>query len=70
MTEDEQTLLMFKGLVASLNEQQQRHVDNCLNTIRQLMDDYPEGEALIALGYIGAEQQMKGNWGQGETVDR
>ncbi len=65
MTEDEQTLLMFKGLTASLNEQQQANLDHCLKVIRQLMDDYPEGEALIALGYIGAEQQMKGNWGQG-----
>ncbi|MDC9591077.1 hypothetical protein PSI23_17735 [Xenorhabdus sp. XENO-10] len=47
------------------DEQQQTNLDHCLNVIRQLIDEYPGGEALMALGYIGAEQQVKGHWGQG-----
>ncbi|CDG86903.1 conserved hypothetical protein [Xenorhabdus bovienii str. feltiae Florida] len=65
MTEDEQTLLMFKGLIAELPEDSRKNYEQCIKIVRQLLIDYPNGEALIALGYIGAEQQMQGNWGQG-----
>ncbi|REF27192.1 hypothetical protein BDD26_1939 [Xenorhabdus cabanillasii] len=66
MTEDEQTLLMFRGLVTSLTEQQKQNFEHCITVLNQLLDDYPDGEALIALGYIGAEQQMKRQWGNGK----
>ncbi|EQB97806.1 hypothetical protein LGZ99_20350 [Photorhabdus temperata] len=65
MTQDEQTLLMFKGLIASLPDESRKNYEQCIKIVRQLLVDYPTGEALIAIGIIGAEQQMKGNWGQG-----
>ncbi|WP_342639815.1 hypothetical protein [Proteus faecis] len=65
MTQDEQTLLMFKGIVAELPEQSKVKVEYCITEIKKLLTEYPDGEALLAVGYIGAEQQMKGNIGQG-----
>ncbi|QES77163.1 hypothetical protein F3Y08_04915 [Proteus mirabilis] len=64
MTQDEQTLLMFKGMVAELPEQSRAKVEHCIAEINKLLAEYPDGEALLAVGYIGAEQQMKGNIGQ------
>lgn len=57
MTQDQQTILMFKGLIASLPEESQAKVQEALKVLRQLMADYPEGEATVALGLIGAELQ-------------
>ncbi|MBD2779698.1 hypothetical protein ID852_03535 [Xenorhabdus sp. 42] len=65
MTYDEQTLLMFKGLIAELPEESRKSYEQCIKVVRQLLTDYPNGEALIAIGIIGAEQQMQGRWGQG-----
>ncbi|MBG3131897.1 hypothetical protein I4674_19270, partial [Proteus mirabilis] len=55
MTQDEQTLLMFKGLVAELPEQSKVKVEHCITEIKKLLTEYPDGEALLAVGYIGAE---------------
>ena len=60
MNYDEQTLLMFKGLVASLPEEQQAKVKEAEKKLRDVMADYPEGEAAIAFGLIGAQMQMEG----------
>jgi len=59
MTQDQQTVLMFKGLIASLPEESQAKVKQAEAVIRQLLTDYPEGEATIALGLVGAELQCE-----------
>ncbi|HBK4778873.1 hypothetical protein QAB23_05380 [Enterobacter hormaechei] len=61
MTQDQQTILMFKGLIASLPEETQAKVKHAENAIRQVMTDYPDGEAVIALGLVGAELQCDGH---------
>lgn len=60
MTQDQQTILMFKGLIASLPEESQAKVKQAEMIIRQLLTDYPDGEATIALGLVGAELQCDG----------
>ncbi|TDB48242.1 MULTISPECIES: hypothetical protein [Photorhabdus] len=57
MTRDEQTILMFRGLIASLSEQQQENIRECEKVIRKMLVDYPE-EAILAIGLIGAELQL------------
>ncbi|MCW7550507.1 hypothetical protein OO184_21900 [Photorhabdus sp. APURE] len=57
MTQDEQTILMFRGLIASLSEQQQKNIRECEKVMRKMLADYPE-EAIFALGLIGAELQL------------
>ncbi|PHM46510.1 hypothetical protein [Xenorhabdus miraniensis] len=66
MTNEEQTLLMFKGLVGELPDDYRKNYAHCVDVIRKLITDYPNGEALLALGMIGAEQQMEGHWAQGQ----
>ncbi|EKJ4549809.1 hypothetical protein [Escherichia coli] len=61
MTQDQQTILMFKGLIASLPEETQAKVKHAENAIRQVLTDYPDGEAVIALGLVGAELQYDGH---------
>lgn len=60
MTQDQQTILMFKGLIASLPEGTQVKVKQAEKAIRQLLTEYPDGEATIALGLVGAELQCDG----------
>ncbi|WP_343463017.1 hypothetical protein [Pantoea sp.] len=57
MTQDQQTILMFKGLIASLPEESQTKVKAAVQSIREVLAAYPDGEATIALGLIGAELQ-------------
>ncbi|HDT2083469.1 TPA: hypothetical protein RCG81_004722 [Enterobacter roggenkampii] len=57
MTQDQQTILMFKGMIASLPEETQAKVKQAEKAIRQLLTDYPDGEATIALGLVVAELQ-------------
>ncbi|SAZ42757.1 hypothetical protein [Citrobacter amalonaticus] len=57
MTQDQQTILMFKGLIASLPEETQVKVKQAEKAIRQLLTEYPDGEATIALGLVGADLQ-------------
>lgn len=57
MTQDQQTILMFKGLIASLPEESQAKVKQAEKAIRQILTDYPDGEAIIAMGLVGAELQ-------------
>ncbi|WP_223664389.1 hypothetical protein [Serratia sp. JSRIV002] len=58
MTTDQQTLLMFKGLIASLPEESQAKVKEAEAKLRGIIADYPGGEATVAFGMIGAELQM------------
>gem|GEM_PF-1032802 len=57
---DQQTLLMFKGLIASMSEAQQGKVKEAEEKLRAVMSQYPEGEAVVAFGLIGAQLQMEG----------
>ncbi|EIH0466435.1 hypothetical protein DDM29_000104 [Escherichia coli] len=57
MTQEQQTILMFKGLIASLPEESQAKVKQAEKAIRQLLTDYPDGEMIIAMGLVGAELQ-------------
>jgi len=58
MTADQQTLLMFKGLIASLPDESQVKVRDAEKRLREVLADYPAGEAMVAFGLIGAEAQM------------
>lgn len=58
MTDDQQTLLMFKGLMASLPKENQAKVKKAEERLRSVLLDYPDGEAMVAFGFIGAELQM------------
>jgi hypothetical protein len=60
MKRDEETVLLFKGLIASLPTDQQQNVQVCVDAIRKLLSDYPGGEATVAIGLIGAELQQAG----------
>lgn len=60
MTEDQQTLLMSKGLIASLSEGSQAKVKEAEERLRDVLRSYPDGEAMVAFGFIGAELQMGG----------
>lgn len=55
MTEDEMTILMLKGLITSLPEEQQKNVQTCRESLQELLSHYPDGEAVIALGLTVAE---------------
>lgn len=57
MTQDQQTVLMFKGLIASLPEESQAKVKKAEQAFREVIATYPDGEATVALGLIGAELQ-------------
>lgn len=59
MNADQQTLLMFKGLIASLPEESQQKVKDAEARIHSILEAYPEGEAMVAFGKIGAELQMR-----------
>ncbi|WP_245209530.1 hypothetical protein [Serratia fonticola] len=59
MITDQQTLLMFKGLIASLPEESQVKVEEAAAKLRSIIADYPCGEATVALGMLGAELQMR-----------
>lgn len=57
MTQDEVKILMFKGLIASLSEEMQQNVQACRESLQELLNRYPDGEAVIALGLTAAEIQ-------------
>lgn len=57
MTQEEQTVLMAKGLIASLAEDKQQAAQQCIETIRGLLEAHPDGEALLALTLVAAEIQ-------------
>jgi hypothetical protein len=59
MTRDDETVLLFKGLIASMPEEQQQSVKQCIDAIRKLLSDYPGGEAMVAIGLVGAELQQQ-----------
>jgi hypothetical protein len=59
MTRDDETVLLFKGLIASMPEDQQQSVQQCLDVIRKLLSDHPGGEAMVAIGLVGAELQQQ-----------
>ncbi|WP_440517650.1 hypothetical protein [Serratia sarumanii] len=58
MTQEQQTLLMFKGLIASLSEESQAKVKEAEERLRAVLRSYPDGEAMVAFGFIGAELQI------------
>ncbi|CAI2407576.1 Uncharacterised protein [Serratia liquefaciens] len=60
MTDDQQTLLMFKGLIASLSEESQAKVKEAEERLRDVLSSYPDGEAMVAFGFIGAGLQTGG----------
>jgi hypothetical protein len=57
---DQQTLMMFKGLIASMSEEQQGKVKEAEEKLRAVLSQYPEGEAVVAFGLIGAQLQLEG----------
>lgn len=58
MTQNEETMLLLRGLIASLPEEQQQNVQQCLNVIRNLLTEYPAGEATVAVGLCFVEMKQ------------
>jgi len=58
MTDDQVTLVLFKGVIADLPAEQQDTVRDCADKIRYLIAQHPGGEAVLALGLVGAELQL------------
>ncbi len=58
MTPDEQTILMFKGLIADLSEDQQARVKEAEARLTAVLEEYKD-EGLVAFGLIGAKLQCK-----------
>jgi hypothetical protein len=52
----QQTILMIDGVDCVMPEESMK-VKHAENAIRQVMTDYPDGEAVIALEQVGAELQ-------------
>lgn len=55
---DQKTLLLFRGLIASMPEEGQQKVREATQKIRAVISEYPNGEAVVALGLISAELQL------------
>lgn len=56
MTEEEQTVLMFKGLIAELTEEQRCIVNTYIDQVELMVTEH-KAEAMIALGFVGARLQ-------------
>jgi hypothetical protein len=59
MTEDQKTILMFKGMIASLPADQQGKVEQAAQEIKSIIADYPDGEAVVALGLVATQIQAE-----------
>lgn len=55
MTREQETLLLIKGAISELEPEQREKVNHCTQTMRELLDSHPDGEALMAIALIGAE---------------
>ncbi|MBP2171037.1 hypothetical protein J2125_004229 [Erwinia toletana] len=55
MKEEEASLMIIRNAVASLAEDQQQRVNGCVSAIRDVMGQYDEEDAGIALMLIAAE---------------
>jgi hypothetical protein len=55
---DQQTLLLFRGLISSMPEEGQQQVREATQKIRSVLSEYPNGEGVVALGLISAELQL------------
>lgn len=60
MTDDEQTLLMFRGLVASMTPAQQENFRAADAELRRTLAAYSGDEAFVALVALGMELQLNG----------
>lgn len=56
MTESEQVLLMVKGLISDLPEEQRAVVNDYIAQM-ELMLATNRAEAMVAIGYVGAQLQ-------------
>lgn len=56
MTEEQQTLLMLKGTVASMAEDDRRRVEAAAADLREMVKIYGD-HGIIALALVGAEMQ-------------
>lgn len=56
MTEEQQTLLMLKGTVASMAEDDRRRVEAAAADLREMVMIYGD-HGIIALALVGAEMQ-------------
>lgn len=55
MTNDQQTLLLIRGTIASQAPEDQAKVKAAEQEIRAIVAKYPEGHAMMAVGLLGAE---------------
>lgn len=59
MSEDEQTILMIKGAIASLPPDQSEACNELADHIRRVVKQAGEGVGVLALSLVGAEYLAK-----------
>lgn len=59
LSEDQQTVLMIKGAIASLPESQHRQCMELYRAVGQLLSDAPDPIGTFVVALIGAELQAK-----------
>jgi hypothetical protein len=59
MTEDQQTVLLFRGTIASLPAEGQKQVKDAYDRIQAMRTEVGEQTFLLAVGLIGAEEAAK-----------
>jgi len=57
ISEEEETVFMIKGIIASLPAEQQRRIGDIAGQIRSLVDNNKDN-GLMALSLVGAEKQL------------
>lgn len=59
MTQDQLTLLLIKGTIADLPDEDRQKVDEATRQVREVLAAYPEGHATLALALLSAELAAK-----------
>lgn len=59
LSEDQQTVLMIKGAIASLSAEQHRQCMELYNKVVKLMSDAPDPLGTLVIALIGAEMQAQ-----------
>lgn len=59
LSQDEQTVLMIKGAIASLSTEQHAQCMELYNKVVGLMSDAPDPLGTLVIALIGAEMQAK-----------
>lgn len=59
MTQDKLTLLLIKGTIADLPDEDRQKVNEATRQVREVLAAYLEGHAMLALALLSAELAAK-----------